>query len=350
MRTFLVVEVVLALAAAPTLSAQSLLFRSPNLGGDWVPDPGVLQFNLVHRFTVTRDASRTFINSPTFTFATGMGHGSGLGYRFATRSGIPGGSSTNESELFARWRFWGGREGTDGLHVAVTPAYNFKAGSLDGEIGADYTTGPLTVLGTVRELGSPFGGRGAQAALGGGAVMRVNSYVALAADYARLLGGDTTAAWSVGLQVVIPGSPHTFALEVSNVTSNTLQGSSRGLNGGVARRLYGFEFTIPVHLSRFGPWFHAARGPALGASGHATAVVQVSGLRFPADTTYVSAGQIVRWVNRDPLDHSISFDVEGPPSGPLPAQGSYAVRFDHPGTYSYHCAPHPFMRGVVVVR
>jgi plastocyanin len=339
-----------ALAPAPALSAQSLLYRSPNASGDWVSDAGVVQFNLVHRFYVTPGPGRAFVNYPTFTFATGLGRGIGLGYRFATKSAISRGASSNESELFARWRFWGGREGTDGLHVAATPAYNFKARSLDGEVGADYTAGLLTVLGYVRELGSPFGGAGAQTALAGGAVIRLNQYVALAGDYARLLGGDTAAAWSVGIHVQIPNSPHSFALEVSNVTGNTLQGGSRGLRGGPPSRLYGFEFTIPLHLSRFGAWFHPSRGLALGETGRAAAEITVSGLSFPSDTTRISAGQIVRWINRDPLDHSISFEVEGPPSGPLPAKGSYAVRFDRPGVYPYHCTPHPFMKGVVVVR
>jgi plastocyanin len=352
MRPVLVVAALATIAAAPALRAQSLLYRSPNLSGDWVADAGVVQFNFIHRFNVTPGPARTFVNFPTFTFATGLGHNLGLGYRFATKSGIPDATSasTNESELFARWRFWGEREGTEGLHASLTPAYNFRAQSVDGEVSADYSRGPLTVLGAVRELAKPFGASGARTALAGGAVIRLNQYVALSGDYAKLLGGDTTAAWGAALQVQIPGSPHTFALEVSNVASNTLQGGSRGLNLGSVKRLYGFEFTIPLHLSRFGAWFHPGRGLALGETGRAAAEITVSGLSFPSDTTRVSAGQIVRWVNRDPLDHSISFEVEGPPSGPLPAKGSYAVRFDRPGVYPYHCTPHPFMKGVIVVR
>jgi len=351
MRPIPIVAAVAALAAAPAVRAQSLLYRSPNLGGDWVADAGVVQFNFIHRFNVSPSPARVFVNFPTFTFATGLGHNVGLGYRFATKSGVPSSSaSSNESELFARWRFWGDREGTDGLHAALTPAYNFRAQSVDGEVGADYTRGPLTVQGAVRELSKPFGASGAQTALAGGVVVRVNQYVALSGDFAKLLGGDTTAAWSAALQVQIPGSPHTFALEVSNVESNTIQASSRGLRLGPVRRLYGFEFTIPLHLSRFAPWFRPSRALALGETGRAAAEITVASLSFPADTTRISAGQIVRWVNRDPLDHSISFEVEGPPSGPLPAKGSYAVKFDRPGVYPYHCTPHPFMKGVVVVR
>jgi amicyanin len=315
-----------------------------------VADPGVVQFNFVHRFYVSPAPARSFNNFPTFTFATGVGHGIGVGYRFATKSGIPGGTSTNESELFARWRLLGEREGSEGLAVAVTPAYNFKAQSVDGELSAEYTKGPVTVLGAVRELTKPFGQSGAQTALAGGAVLRLNQYVALSADFAKLLGGDTTAAWSAAIQVQIPGSPHTFALEVSNVASNTYQGSSRGFNSVAFKRFYGFEFTIPLHLSRFGAWFRPSGALATGVTGPAAATVEVSSLHFASDTVRITAGQIVRWINRDPLDHSVSFEVEGPASGPIPAKGSYAVRFDAAGTYPYHCTPHPFMKGVVVVQ
>lgn len=351
MRAFLLVQAVTALAAARALSAQSLLYRSPNLSGDWVPDAGVVQFNLVHRFNVSPAPARVVTNFPTFTFAAGLGRKVGVGYRFATKSQIAGGSSTNESEVFVRWRFRGGAEGSDGLSASLTPAYNLRAKSVDGELAASYTRGPLTVLGGVRELGKAFGGTRAQTALAGGAVVRVNRYVALAGDYARPLGGDTTAAWSFGIHVLIPGSPHSFALQVSNVASNTYQGSSRGLALSSIKRLYGFEFTIPLHLSRFGGWFHPGRasGADLGATGSAAAVVPVAAMRFGSDTTRIAAGQVVRWVNRDPVDHAISFGGEGPAAGTIPAHGSYAVRFDRPGTYPYLCTLHPFMRGVVVV-
>src|SRR5258708_677370 len=145
-----VVPFALALLAAP-LSAQSLLYRSPNLGGTWTPDGGVVQFNFVHRFYVSPAPSHTVVNFPSFTLAAGIGHDLSVAYRFATRSQvIASATSTNESELSARWRFWGGPEGSRGLAIALTPAYNLKAKSLDAELSADYTVGALTVLGGLR--------------------------------------------------------------------------------------------------------------------------------------------------------------------------------------------------------
>jgi amicyanin len=348
MRATTLVAFLIPLAVPPALRAQSLLYRSANLSGEWVPDPGVVQFNFLHRFNVSPAPARAVTNFPTFTLAVGIGGRIGVGYRFATRDLVGSGSSTNESEVFARWRFWGAHEGGEGFAAAVAPAYNFRAQSVDGELSGDYTKGPVTVLGAVRGLSKPFGKSGAQTALAGGAVIRLNQYVALSGDYAKLLGGDTTAAWSAAIQVQIPGSPHTFALEVSNVAANTFQGSSRGGNP-LSKRLYGFEFTIPLHLGRFGAWFHPGGGLARGVPGPASANVEVAALHFASDTVYIAVGQVVRWTNKDPLDHTVTFEVDGPASGPIPAKGSYAVRFDQPGAYPYHCTPHPFMKGVVVV-
>src|SRR5437879_9105305 len=75
----------LVLAAAPAgtpLAAQSLLYRGPNMGGTWVPDAGVVQFNFLHRFYVTPGPSHSVINYPTFTLAAGFGHGVAVGGRF----------------------------------------------------------------------------------------------------------------------------------------------------------------------------------------------------------------------------------------------------------------------------
>src|SRR6266487_3004019 len=70
---------VLTLVAAAPLDAQSLLYRSANLGGTWVVDPGVVQFNFVHRFFVTPGPSHTVVNDPTFTFATGIARNVAVG-------------------------------------------------------------------------------------------------------------------------------------------------------------------------------------------------------------------------------------------------------------------------------
>jgi plastocyanin len=339
----------LCMVAAP-LGAQSLMYRSPNLGGTWVPDPGVVQFDFVHRFHVFGAPSHAVSNYPTFTLATGVAKNVGLGAVFGTKSmaGIGrGANSSNETQLFARWRAWGAPEGSAGLHVSITPAYNLLAKSVDGELAVDWTAGPLTLEGAARYAQKPLGATGSRAALGGGFVARVNRYVAVSADVGAFQGLSVLAAWSAGVQIVIPGSPHTFAFEMSNAATNSIQGNSIGLG----QRLYGFEFTIPFRLKRFGQLFHPAPAVAAQAPAGSTigADVTVRGFHFLADTITISAGQAVRWTNTDPIAHTITFD-NGESSPLIPQDGGYARRFDQPGTYTYHCTPHPYMKGVVVVK
>src|SRR6266705_1705649 len=349
----------LVLAAPPVatpLAAQSLLYRPPNLGGTWVPDGGVVQFNFLHRFYVFPGPSHFVENHPTFTLVAGFGHNIAFGGRFATKSITGGGGeqSSNETELYARWRAYGA-EGRPGFSVAVTPAYNLLAKSLDGELGVDWTQGPVTLHGAARavsrRLCDPATGAGAFA---GGFDVRLTRNIGLSADIGSFVSPAGRAAWSAAIDLLIPGSPHTFSLQVSNAQSATIQGASIGYAAlGPGHVLYGFEFTIPLHLKRFSPWFHGSPKPvALGAPGAAIAAeVGMAAIKFTVETVTISAGQAVRWTNRDPLEHTVTFDGAAEPGSPvIPPNGSYVHRFDKPGTYTYHCTPHPFMKGVVVVK
>ncbi len=343
-----VLVVAVASATAP-LGAQSLLDRSPNMGGTWVPDAGVVQFNFLHRFYVTPRPNSAVINYPTFTLAVGVPAHVGLGMRYATK-----GTDANETEIYARLRRQIGP-----WAISATPAYNITLRSADGEVGVDWTRGALTLLGAVRGMSQAFGQDRARAAAAGGAVVRLNNYVAITGDFASMLSTDPgeDPAWSAGLLFVIPGSPHTFSLHASNVGGNTIQGSSRadpGVKLNTSKPLYGFEFTIPLHLKRFSPWFHRSPKPvALGAATGATvaADVDMAAVKYARDTVTISAGQAVRWINRDPVEHTVTFDGAAEPGSPvIPPNGSYVHRFEKAGTYTYHCTPHPFMKGVVIVK
>ena len=344
------------MGAAP-LGAQSLLYRPPNLGGTWVPDGGVVQFNFVHRFYVSPGPSHTVVNYPNFTLAAGFGHQVSLGAHFATRSlagTFSGAQSSNETEVYGRWRVHG-VEGQPGFAVAITPAYNLLAKSADGELGVEWTQGPLTLHGAGRVVSRRLGQSGdAAAAVAGGFNARLNQYIGVSADVGSFVSPTTRAAWSAAINFLIPGSPHTFSLQASNAASTSIQGNSNGVStsSALSNVLYGFEFTIPLHLKRFSPWFHGRPKPVtLGAPAGTpvAAEIRISSLKFATDTVRIAPGQSVRWVNGDPVEHTVSFDVE--PGSPLiPPNASYIHRFDKPGTYPYHCTPHPFMTGVVIVR
>jgi len=337
---------VLVLAAAAPLGAQSLMYRPPNLGGTWVADPAVVQFNFVHRFHVFPGPSHVVVNFPTFTLAAGVGHNIDFGLHFGTKSTIPStGSSTNESEWFARWRVVGGPEGREGFAVSLTPAYNQLAKSADGELAVDWTAGALTLSGAARGMTKPFGASSARAAFAGGVAARLTSYIGVSVDLGSFVGPTALAVWGAALNVVIPGSPHTFSLQAGNASINTIEGNSEGAN----EVRYGFEFTIPLHLKRFSPWFHGTGRPKLVLP-EGAAVVKIGRYKFPTDAVRIPAGATVVWVNDDVAEHTVTFDGTEPGSPTISPGGTFSHRFDKPGTYAYHCTPHPFMKGVVIVK
>jgi plastocyanin len=199
-----------------------------------------------------------------------------------------------------------------------------------------------------------YGARGARAALAGGLLVRMNSYVAVGGDVGSLLGpkAGEEAAWSAGLLFQIPNTPHFFSLQVSNVQVNTIEGVSRqGVNFPAGEPLYGFEFTVPLHYKRFTPWLHPGTGvpPRRGAVAVATNVRMVE-FEFRSDTVIVAVGQAVQFLNEDPVEHTVTFDAIATSSGLVPKGGTFVLRFDRPGIWAYHCTPHPFMQGVIIVR
>lgn len=80
--------------------------------------------------------------------------------------------------------------------------------------------------------------------------------------------------------------------------------------------------------------------------------VQVSIKNFaysPASIT-INKGDTVVWTNQDSAAHTVTGDNGGPNSGNLQTGATYSFKFDTAGTFAYHCAIHPMMKGTVVVQ
>lgn len=79
--------------------------------------------------------------------------------------------------------------------------------------------------------------------------------------------------------------------------------------------------------------------------------VEIKGYAFTPASITVKAGTTVTWTNQDDVRHDVMTDTEGKgPSSELLAKGeSYSFTFTEPGTYTYHCSPHPYMKGTVIV-
>lgn len=86
-----------------------------------------------------------------------------------------------------------------------------------------------------------------------------------------------------------------------------------------------------------------------GGQGVAGADVTIGGFAFGPVEIRVQAGETVRWINGDPVAHTVTSDDGAFDSGLVRPGASYERRFDEPGIFPYHCTPHPFMTGRVVV-
>lgn len=80
-----------------------------------------------------------------------------------------------------------------------------------------------------------------------------------------------------------------------------------------------------------------------------TAQATIKGYAFNPGTLTVKKGTKVTWTNQDVAKHTVSFDSMAVESPFLGSGETFSYTFDKAGTYPYHCAPHPYMKGTVVV-
>ena len=233
--------------------------------------------------------------------------------------------------------------------MTVQAGYNQAAESFDAELTGARSFGRIRLMAVGRLLSNGYHSDTTRYAVGGGAVVRLNRWFALAGDVTSLLDkrlGEETA-WGAGLQIAIPYSPHTFSLQVTNTNTATLQGASRGID----RVRGGFEFTIPFTLSRyFGRRSKTAASEAAAGSGEGAAKAEMRTMTFAPNRLEIAAGTTVRWTNNDQLVHTISADDGSWDSGPVEPGKSWSHTFTQAGEFAFHCTPHPFMKAVVVVR
>jgi len=170
-----------------------------------------------------------------------------VGVNYATNSGLAA-RYPNEWEFFARYAALQQEDGAR-FDLGGQIDYNLSVKGVDGELSVARREGPLRVVAVSRLIADTLGGSKSRLAFGGGGTLQLGRFLALAADAATLTGRapGEKVVWSAGLHIALPNTPHTLSLHVSNAGTSTLQGLARGGN----TRRYGFEFTIPVHVSRF---------------------------------------------------------------------------------------------------
>ena len=344
------------LPAVSPLAAQSLLDRPPNLSGEWIAPSGTVQFNFLHRFVRSAAPERKVTAFPTFVIGVGLPRETQVGFLYSTNSTLAP-DYPNEWEFYGRWLPLAQNRGAP-VDIGGQLGYNLAAKGLDGEISVARAVGALRLIGVGRVLDDPSPGGNPEVALGGGVVVRLQRYIALAGDLVTLTHRNSLLgekpAWSAGVQVALPGTPHTLSIQATNTNTATLEGSSRG----TSQRRYGFEFTIPFTLSRYFGRRHlplpSAEHPVSGDTTAAavtgrTARAVIKTLAFQPNRIEIRPGTTVAWTNDDPLEHSVTAVDHSFDSGLIASGATWRHTFTQSGTYQFFCQPHPFMRGVVIV-
>jgi len=80
----------------------------------------------------------------------------------------------------------------------------------------------------------------------------------------------------------------------------------------------------------------------------ATVDVSIQNFAFNPNPITLNVGDSVNWVNQDGVIHSTTQDANLW-SSDLASGESFSFMFNNPGTYTYFCRFHPFMRGTIDV-
>lgn len=347
-RDFWIAALLMA-AVSSCAAAQAVVDRTPNLDDGWTVPPGVVQFNFLHRFEVSAPPVRKVTSFPNFHIATGLPLGVNAALDYTTNStvfsGIP-----NEYQLSLRRPILR-QSGSVPLDVGLVAAYNFAPQSADGELSLGRRVGPIRLLGAVRGIASGYDAQRSLWGVGAGLVVRLTSWLSVAGDVFDLVNAPDavggTTAWGAGAQLRIPYSPHSISIQLTNTQNASIEGAARGIRGA---HMAGFEFTIPFTLARyFGHRKKPTPEPVTPERDGQSSVVQITNFTFNPGDIHVRAGTRVRWVNGDQLEHSVTATDGSFESGLISPGHAFERLFDRPGTYAYHCTPHPFMTGRIIV-
>lgn len=85
------------------------------------------------------------------------------------------------------------------------------------------------------------------------------------------------------------------------------------------------------------------------AAGGSTDQVEIVEFLYEPEAITVAAGTEVTWTNADAAPHTATADDSSFDTDTLDKGDSGSATFDEPGTYSYYCRFHAFMKGTVEV-
>ena len=79
-------------------------------------------------------------------------------------------------------------------------------------------------------------------------------------------------------------------------------------------------------------------------------IIEIKDFTYSQKEMTISVGETVVWINRDSIRHTVTSDSgEELNSQLLDKNSKYSHTFTQAGTFDYHCAPHPYMKGKIIV-
>ena len=79
-------------------------------------------------------------------------------------------------------------------------------------------------------------------------------------------------------------------------------------------------------------------------------LVFIEDFSFGPEEIEINVGESVTWINRDSVGHTATSDSGEFDSSVLGNGQSFSFTFRDAGEFSYHCTPHPYMKGKIIVR
>lgn len=78
--------------------------------------------------------------------------------------------------------------------------------------------------------------------------------------------------------------------------------------------------------------------------------VSIEGSAYVKNSMTIAQGTKVRWTNKDAAAHTVTSDEGKFDSGNLSSGQTFDYTFNELGTFNYHCALHPEMKGTIIVK
>jgi|GEM_PF-599022 len=78
----------------------------------------------------------------------------------------------------------------------------------------------------------------------------------------------------------------------------------------------------------------------------------IQGFSFSPSSITVKKGAKISFTNHDPVTHTVTADAGAFESGSITTGSTYTLDTSTlaAGTYTYHCTPHPNMKGTIIVQ